>query len=108
MLEKEAVGDGTMRVTFRISKHLWADQVALIAEFNDWDPHAHLLQQTSLDTDWHITLELEMGHSYHFRYLVDGEHWMDDDQADGYEFSPDGGVDSVVYVSLVGKGADYE
>ncbi|GAB4542218.1 MAG: hypothetical protein Kow0063_33920 [Anaerolineae bacterium] len=56
------------------------------------------MQQTRLDADWHITLELEMGHAYHFRYLVDGEHWMDDDQADGYELSPDGGVDSVVYV----------
>ena len=98
MLEKEASSNGMIRVTFRISKHIWADQVALIGEFNDWDPHAHLLQQIPLDTDWHITLELEMGHSYHFRYLVDGEHWMDDNQADGYELSPDGGVDSIVRV----------
>jgi hypothetical protein len=56
------------------------------------------LQQTHLDTDWHITLELEMGHSYHFRYLVDGEHWMDDDQADGYMLNAFGCVDSVVIV----------
>ncbi len=98
MLEKDAVGNSTVRVTFRVSKQLWADQVALIGEFNDWDPHTHLLQQTHLDTDWHITLELEMGHSYHFRYLVDGEHWMDDDQADGYVFDAFGHVDSVVIV----------
>lgn len=98
MLEKEASGNGRVRVTFRISKYLWADQVALIGEFNDWDPHAHLLQQTHLDTDWHITLELEMGHSYHFCYLVDGEHWMDDDQADSYVLNAFGRVDSVVIV----------
>jgi 1,4-alpha-glucan branching enzyme len=98
MLKREISGNGMTRVTFRISKHLWADRVALIGEFNDWDPHAHLLQQAHLDADWHTTLELEMGHAYRFRYLVDEEHWMDDDQADGYELSPDGGVDSVVYV----------
>lgn len=98
MLEKEAMGSSTMRVTFRVSKQLWADQVALIGEFNDWDPHTHLLQQTDLDTDWHITLELEMGHSYHFRYLVDREHWMDDDRADGYMLDAFGRVDSVVII----------
>jgi 1,4-alpha-glucan branching enzyme len=98
MLKKEVAGNSTMRITFRVSKQLWADQVALIGEFNNWDPHTHLLQQTHLDTDWHITLELERGHSYHFRYLVDGESWMDDDQADGYVLDAFGRIDSVVIV----------
>jgi 1,4-alpha-glucan branching enzyme len=97
MLEKGAPSNNTVRVTFRISKNLWADQIALTGEFNDWDRHSHLLQQTHLDRDWHISLELEAGHSYRFRYLVDGEHWMDDDQADAYELNSFGGVDSVVY-----------
>ena len=89
---------GKVVVTFEIPGTLWAERINLVGSFNDWDPHVHLLQQTHLDADWHITLELEMGHSYHFRYLVDGEHWMDDDQADGYMLNAFGGVDSVVIV----------
>jgi 1,4-alpha-glucan branching enzyme len=98
MLEKKALSNNTVLVTFRVSKNLWADHIALIGEFNEWDPGSHLLQQTNLDTDWHITLEMERGHSYRFRYLVDGEHWMDDDQADGYVLNSLGGVDSVIYI----------
>jgi hypothetical protein len=39
---------------------------------------------------------LEANNSYRFRYLVDGEEWMDDDHADGYEANVFGGFDSVV------------
>jgi 1,4-alpha-glucan branching enzyme len=85
VLEKETVGNGTLRVTFRISKHLWADRIALVGEFNNWDPHSHPMEQTCLDTDWHIALEFEAGRDYRFHYLVDDQTWMDDDHADGCE-----------------------
>ena len=98
MLEKEDVGNGTVRVTFRISKHLWADCIALVGEFNNWDSHSHPMEQTYLDTDWHVTLELEAGRDYRFRYLVDGEQWIDDDHADNYELNPRGDVNSIVCV----------
>lgn len=63
---------------------------------HDWDAHLHLLRQSRDDGDWHIALELEADHSYCFRYLVDGEEWMDDDHADDYEPNAYGGFDSVV------------
>lgn len=96
MLEKETLENGNVRVTFRVSKHIWADCVALVGGFNDWDTHSHILRQTRDDADWHISLELEVGRSYRFRYLVNGEEWMDDDHADGYEPGPYGEVDSIV------------
>jgi 1,4-alpha-glucan branching enzyme len=96
MLKKEALGDGRMLVTFQVSKHLWADRVALVGEFNNWDPRSHFLRQTHGDADWHVTLELEAGRSFRFRYLVDGERWIDDDRADGCAPDPRGGFDSVV------------
>jgi 1,4-alpha-glucan branching enzyme len=97
MLEKEPLENGTVRVTFRISHYIWADSIALVGEFNDWDASRHPLRRTRDDGEWHVSLVLESDSAYRFRYLVDGEAWMDDDHADGYEANPYGGFDSVVF-----------
>jgi 1,4-alpha-glucan branching enzyme len=96
MLQKEQVGDSSVRVTFRVSHHIWADSIALVGEFNDWDAHSHPMRRTRGDGEWHISLVLEANSSYRFRYLVDGKEWMDDDHADNCEPNPFGGFDSVV------------
>jgi 1,4-alpha-glucan branching enzyme len=97
MLEKEPLENGTVRVTFRVSHYIWADSIALVGEFNDWDVHSHPLHQTRDDGEWHISLALQTNRTYRFRYLVNGEEWMDDDHADGYDPNPFGGFDSVVF-----------
>ncbi len=96
MLEKEEIENGKVRVTFRLSQHIWADHIALVGDFNNWDVHHHLLRQTHNDMDWHISLDLEPNHTYRFRYLVNDEEWMDDDHADDYATNPFGGFDSIV------------
>jgi 1,4-alpha-glucan branching enzyme len=96
MLEKKTQDNGMVRVTFRVSEHIWADCIALVGEFNNWDTHSHRLRQTGSDGEWQISLELQTGCSYRFHYLVDGNEWMDDDRADSSEPNIDGGFDSVV------------
>jgi 1,4-alpha-glucan branching enzyme len=96
MLEKESLGNGYVRITFRVSHYIWADSIALVGEFNDWDAHSHTLQRARDDGEWHISLVLGANRSYRFRYLVDGKEWMDDDHADAYEPNPFVGFDSVV------------
>ncbi len=96
MLEKEPLDNGLVRVTFRISGQLWAGHISLVGEFNGWRQYRDLLQQTHSDSDWHITLDLEAGRSYRFRYLVDGHEWMADNRADGHVLNSYGGVDCVV------------
>jgi 1,4-alpha-glucan branching enzyme len=98
MLEREALGNGKVRVTFRVSKHVWADCITLVGEFNNWDPHSHALRQTNDSADWQISLDLDAGCSYRFHYLVDGHEWMDDNYADGYEFNCYGGVDCIIRI----------
>ena len=61
MLQKEKVGDSSVRVTFRVSHYIWADSIALVGDFNDWDAHSHPLQRTREDGEWHISLVLEAG-----------------------------------------------
>jgi len=96
MLVREKLPNGWVRVTFRLSDSIWAESIAVVGEFNDWNPHTHLLSQSHGDPSWHITVDMELSHSYHFRYLVNGEQWMDDDRADCYEPNEFGGFDCVV------------
>jgi 1,4-alpha-glucan branching enzyme len=96
MLEKERLENGHVRVTFSVSHHIWADTIALVGEFNDWNTSCHPLSRTHDNEEWHISLILEANSAYRFRYLVDGKEWMDDDHADGYEPNPFRGFDSVV------------
>jgi 1,4-alpha-glucan branching enzyme len=97
MLAKETLENGNVRVTFRVSHYIWADSITLVGEFNDWNAQSHPLHQTRDDGEWHISLVLPVKRTYRFRYLVNGEEWMDDDHADGYEPNPFGGFDSVVF-----------
>ena len=45
---------------------------------------------------WKVTVELEDGSRYRFRYLVDGKEWLNDWHADDHEENPYGSYDSVV------------
>jgi 1,4-alpha-glucan branching enzyme len=96
MIEKEHMGNGLVRVTFRVSQEIWADSIALVGEFNAWDPHSLLLHQSRSDEDWTVTIDLESHRSYRFRYVVNGKEWMDDDHCDGCELNVYGTFDSVV------------
>lgn len=41
-------------------------------------------------------MDLELGHAYQFRYLRDGEEWVNDGQADAYVSNPYGSDNSVI------------
>ena len=45
-----------------------------------------------------ITLDLDIGREYQFRYLVDGTEWKNDEAADRYVPSPYPGVENSVVV----------
>jgi len=44
-----------------------------------------------------VTIEVERGRTYQFRYLVDGSVWQNDWDADGYAANPFGGNNSVLH-----------
>ena len=72
-----------------------AKQVSMIGDFNDWSRSAHPLVH-SLHSGWRITLELERGHAYQYRYLLEDREWCNDSNADGYAPNPFGGDNSIV------------
>ncbi len=86
--------DNTVRVTFVVSLDSEANTVHLLGEFNTWQM-SHSLQHQP-DNTWQITLNLETHREYQFRYLVDGENWLNDAQADHYAPNGYGEENSVV------------
>lgn len=70
------------RVTFSLPNGIWADTVYLVGDFNDWNHSSHPFQH-GREEGWTLTVDLEVGRCYQFRYRRDGE-WINDGQADGY------------------------
>lgn len=85
----------TIQVTFRVPATIVAETVHVVGDFNDWSRNTHPLTQEQ-DGTWQISLELERGQVYHFRYLVNDSTWQNDWQADEYASNPFGGENSVL------------
>lgn len=83
-------------VTFELPASIWAGQITVVGDFNNWDSTAHPLLQTRHNENWHITLALQPNRTYRFRYLIDGRTWSDDPQADEYTFTDSGLPCSVI------------
>jgi hypothetical protein len=57
--------------------------VHLVGDFNEWAHEA--TPMTLHEGVYSVTLELLPGHDHQFRYLVNGEIWCNDWEADAYE-----------------------
>jgi 1,4-alpha-glucan branching enzyme len=97
MLKKRYVKSRQVcKVTFELSKAelpegVEPETVHLVGEFNDWDPSATPMPLRRGGI-YRVQVELEPGREVQFRYLVNGEHWVNDWQADAYvpgEFGAD-------------------
>jgi 1,4-alpha-glucan branching enzyme len=87
---------GLARVTFELPATVWAGQISLVGEFNNWDRELTPMTQDRLDESWRATIDLVAGRRYRFRYLLDGDTWLTDRQADDCAANSTGSYDSVV------------
>jgi 1,4-alpha-glucan branching enzyme len=87
------------RVSFRLPAQAAPGDcsVHIAGDFNGWDPVATPMSQLK-SGDYGVTVDLERGRDYRFRYLIDGCRWENDWSADRYDPNPHGGFDSVVVV----------
>ena len=88
------------KVAFRLnaSEANGAKKVQILGDFNDWDQTAEPMTMLK-SNDFTATLELEAGKEYQFRYLIDGENWKNDSEADALvanEFGAENGVISTL------------
>ena len=85
------------RVTFDLPAEAEANSVALCGDFNEWDKTSHVLKKRKKG-NFSITISLDAGKEYRFRYWVDDERWENDWAADKYLPNDFGTEDSVVVV----------
>ncbi|MCC6604869.1 MAG: isoamylase early set domain-containing protein [Anaerolineae bacterium] len=96
MLKKSFTKSGdSCRVTFKLPAEVHAETVHLCGEFNEWSPTSHPMKQLK-DGSFSLTLSLDAGQSYRFRYLLDNERWENDWDADAYVANQYGSEDSLL------------
>jgi 1,4-alpha-glucan branching enzyme len=73
------------KVTFRLHPGAAprAAKVCLVGDFNDWDPQATPMTRLR-NGEFKVTVELEPGREYQFRYLIEDQIWENDWEADKY------------------------
>ena len=98
MLKKSYSKTGkSCRVTFKIPAELGAEQAAVLGEWNEWSAETHPLTKRK-DGSFSTTVSLDAGQEYRFRYLLDGQRWENDEQADSFAINRFGSQDCVLEV----------
>ena len=90
---------GKLRVTFELPAAIWADQVWLCGDFNQWHAHATPMIQDRATGAWRVTVELDVGRCYEFRYLIGDDDWITDCCGDATVPNAFGSRNSVVDLS---------
>ena len=83
------------RVTFDLPAEVNATKASLCGDFNAWSSTANTMKHRK-DGRFSITVSLEAGRSYRFKYLIDDNRWENDWAADGYAANEFGGEDSLL------------
>jgi len=81
------------RVTFALQQPD-ARTISVAGDFTDWQASKEM--RRSGEGLWRVSVELPSGREYGFRYLVNGERWINDPAADKYVPNPFGSENSVV------------
>ncbi|NJO91881.1 MAG: glycoside hydrolase [Chloroflexia bacterium] len=87
------------KVTFSLTKEqaFSASSVNLTGDFNDWDTGS-LPMKKSKNGEFTLSIELEAGKEYHFKYLIDGKEWINELEADSHVQNPYMSENSVIVV----------
>ena len=86
------------KVKFSLSgdQYKSASSILLVGDFNNWQLGETPLKLTKTTGAWSVSLDLETGKDYQFRYLIDGTNWENDPQADKFVPSGLGSENSVL------------
>ncbi|WP_147634622.1 isoamylase early set domain-containing protein [Treponema pectinovorum] len=91
----------TCKVTFIVKKEALqgAQGVTIAGDFNSWSSTETPLKKEK-NGSFSVTLELEAGKEYQYRYLLDGSRWENDWDADKYIPAPFSNTENSVVVCI--------
>ena len=84
-----------VQITFVLPADFSHVPISVVGDFNQWNPSAHPLTQVS-DGTYQVTVTLETGRRYAFRYLSYEGRWFTEGFADDLEPGPSGGYNSIL------------
>ena len=87
------------KVTFKLEKNGANDfnEVSLVGDFNNWDQSAHPMKKLK-SGDFSVTLNLEKGKDYQFKYLANKTEWLNETEADSQVANEFQGQNSLVTI----------
>ncbi|MFF4948844.1 isoamylase early set domain-containing protein [Streptomyces chattanoogensis] len=71
-------------ITFIVPADHSYGPVSVVGDFNDWRPGVHPLVERP-DGCRAVTVKLPSSQRHQFRYLAHGDHWFNEENADGHE-----------------------
>lgn len=96
MLKKQQLKSRPVcKVTFRLPDEIEAETVSVVGDFNGWNPGQNPMDQLK-SGEYKLVLDLDQDREYEFRYLIDGERWLNDREADRYVTNPFGEQNSLI------------
>ena len=101
---KSRKGKGRASVTFTLDPGVGAQTAAVCGEWNDWSADADVMRRDA-EGGFSLTVDLDAGRAYRFRYLLDDQRWENDWAADAYLPNSFGGDDSVVDLTALAQAA---
>lgn len=87
------------KVTFKLTKELANsfEEVNLVGDFNSWDQQANPMKKLK-SGDFTVTINLQKGNDYQFKYLANKNEWLNDEEADQLVTNEFQGQNSVVTI----------
>jgi 1,4-alpha-glucan branching enzyme len=72
------------RIKFTLPKEICENfkEISILGDFNNWDPHQNKFSGKNSDGSTSIEIVLDAGKEFQFRYLCDGQIWLNEPEAD--------------------------
>ncbi len=83
------------KVTFSVPAEE-AKSVAVVGSFNEWNTKKATKLKKLKNGTFKGSVDLPSENSYEFRYLIDGESYINDEEADAYAWSDFAGAENSV------------
>lgn len=88
--------NGECEVTFELDAE--AESVVLVSEVNGWDPVE--MTQRKKDGVFYTKVRVPKDSQFQYRFLIDGQTWVNDSAADGYIANEFGGENSILNTAM--------
>ena len=83
-IKKTVLKKNKCKVSFKISADVAKQftKASLVGDFNNWDESADEMKKLKKDGSFSLQKTFESGKEYQFKYLLDGQNWLNEPEND--------------------------